>query len=109
MPAPQGATVLHNATAAASNGSYLYFSGGNHVSIQLSGTWAGTVTFEGTVDGTNWVAIPFSNIAGTSATTATTNDIYRITNVLALSAVRARVSTYTSGALTAWAIATSNS
>lgn len=109
MPPAQGVTVLHNATGSASNGSYLHFSGGNHVSIQLSGTWVGTVTFEGTIDGTNFVAIPFSNIAGTSATTATANDIYRITNVLALSAVRARFSTYTSGALTAWALATSNS
>lgn len=69
--------------------------------IQLSGTFTATVTFEGTVDGSNWIAMLFENITtGASATTASATGIYRAT-VLGLLQVRARVSAYTNGNVTA--------
>ena len=65
--------------------------------IQISGTWTGTITFEGTVDGTNWVALPVTPIAGgATVTTATGNGIWFVQNT-GFAAVRARSSTFTSG------------
>ena len=70
------------------------------VAFQLAGTFTGTVTFESTVDGTNWVATgayPISG-SGTAATTATAVGIWRVP-AAALSAVRARCSAFTSGTI----------
>lgn len=67
------------------------------VSIQLAGTWAGTITFEATVDGTNWVALNLTpSNSGTDASTATANGAFsKAAN--GWTAVRARFSTATSG------------
>src|SRR2546426_10596591 len=67
------------------------------VSIQITGTWSGIVTFEGTVDGTNWVsidAVPASS--STAVTTTTSNGVWRI-SASGLAKVRARMSSFTSG------------
>lgn len=70
---------------------------GNIVAYQLTGTFSGTVTFEGSVDGTNYVAIAAEPIGGgSSVTTATAAGIWRV-RAGGLHSVRARVSTYTSG------------
>ena len=68
---------------------------------QVKGITTATVTFEGTVDGTNWVAIGFTSLAdgSTVATTATADGLYRCT-VLGLLQVRARISAWTTGAVT---------
>jgi hypothetical protein len=65
---------------------------------QLTGTFSGTVTFEATVDGTNWVAAAVVPIGATRTltTTATAAGLWQ-QNVSGLAAVRVRVSTYTSG------------
>jgi hypothetical protein len=69
--------------------------------IQLVISNTATVTFEATVDGSNWIAILFENLnSGASATTATASGLYRAT-VLGLTQVRARVSSYSSGTITA--------
>lgn len=69
--------------------------------VQLVITNTATVTFEATVDGTNWISVLFENITtGASASTATASGLYRAT-VLGLSQVRARVSAWTSGTVTA--------
>lgn len=71
-------------------------SSGN-VAVQVTGTLSATITFEATVDGTNWVA--FNMVPSNSATPASTT-----TAVGAWSAstggyagIRARCSTYSSG------------
>lgn len=47
--------------------------------IQITGTFTATHTFQGTVDGTNYVALMAEDVtAGTSATTSTGAGIYRI-------------------------------
>lgn len=81
--------------------------GAQSVAIQLSGTWVGTVQFEGSVDGGNFIgifSIPMNNINSTSMATA--NSIYQI-NVAGLKKVRARVSAYTSGTIIVHMTATS--
>lgn len=67
--------------------------------VQVEGITTATVTFEGTIDGTNWIAIQFTNLNdGTAATTATADGLYRAT-VSGLSQVRARISAWTTGTL----------
>lgn len=70
------------------------------VGFQLAGIWAGTVTFEATLDGVNWVAVNADPVpTGTAATTAAANGIY-VVPCSGFSQVRARLSTATSGSAT---------
>lgn len=71
------------------------------VSFQLfSGAWSGTVTFEGTIDGTNWVAINADPMpTGAAATSTTAQGLFQVP-CAGLSQVRARLSTATSGSIT---------
>ena len=68
--------------------------------IQVSGTWAGTLTFEGSMDGTNWTAWTVVSAASTShitaASTTTTHGLF-MHETYGLSRIRVRFSTYTSG------------
>lgn len=68
------------------------------VAFQLTGTFTGTITFESTVDGENWVATGAFPISGsaTAATTATTTGIWRI-RLAGLVAVRASCTAFSSG------------
>lgn len=67
------------------------------VSIQISGTWSGTITFEVTTDGTNWVAFNMTpSNSGTDASTATANGAYS-KQANGYQSTRARFSTATSG------------
>ena len=72
------------------------------LAVQITGTFTGTVTFECTIDGTNWVALEMTSIgaSATVSTTATAAGIW-VADVRGLVQVRARVSAYTSGAITA--------
>lgn len=97
--------IFQSAAAATANGTAAdctpvsdgpYYS----ATVQIVGITTATVTWEGTVDGTNWVAVRATNLnAGTDATTATADGIYRLT-VLGFKQVRARISAYTSGTIT---------
>lgn len=71
------------------------------VGFQLfSGAWSGTVTFEGTIDGVNWVAINADPMpTGSATTTATAQGLFQVP-CAGLSQVRARLSTATSGSIT---------
>jgi hypothetical protein len=72
----------------------------NSAAWQISGTFVGTVTFEGTVDGTNWVATAVVPVGATRtlATTATAAGAWQ-QNVAGLAGVRARCSAFTSGTI----------
>jgi hypothetical protein len=90
---------LQVAATAVGNGLPLNVLRESTVAFQVSGTFVGTVTFEGTVDGVNWASLPVVSMAGgTSTTTATAPGIY-IAACAGLLLVRARVSAYTSGAI----------
>ena len=86
--------------AAAAQTVALALNGDSAASIQLTGTWVGTVTFEGTTDGTTWV--PVNALPSTSsvpATTATVNGLYRLTPG-GLAQLRAHMTAFTSGSAT---------
>jgi hypothetical protein len=58
------------------------------IGVQLTGTWTGTVTFQGTIKGDTWVnvlAVPSDST--TAATTATANGVYRV-DATGLSGIR---------------------
>ena len=68
--------------------------------VQLSGTWVGTVAFEGTIDGTIWTTV--NAVAASTSTpqpTTTVNGLYRLTPS-GLSQVRANMTVFTSGTAT---------
>ena len=71
--------------------------GKSAVGIVITGTWVGTITFEGTVDGTNWNAIN-AVAASTSTPQSTTvvNGLFRLTPA-GLFQVRAIMTAFTSG------------
>jgi len=67
------------------------------VAIQVTGTWSGTLTFEVTVDGTNWAAFNVTpSNSGTDVSTTTANGAWSKQNN-GYAGVRARFSTATSG------------
>jgi hypothetical protein len=69
------------------------------LTAHVEGINGDTITFEATIDGTNWIAIQFTNLnSGSAGTTATADGLYRAT-VLGLKQVRARISTYSSGTI----------
>jgi len=70
------------------------------VVLQVTGTFTGTITFEASVDGTNYVAIAMKASAQTTATTlvttTTTVGVFSL-NIQGLPNFRARMSAYTDG------------
>jgi hypothetical protein len=65
--------------------------------IDISGTFTGTLTFEGTVNGVDWRTITVTSPANLSlATTATAGGSWTVSNV-GLQAVRLRAGTFTGG------------
>jgi len=107
-PFPYNVTAtLQSAAGATGNGSLLPTGLLSIVTLQTSGTFVGTVTYEATNDGTNFSTLTCYTIGGSSGvTTATAAALVRC-NVQGLAGIRARVSAYTSGAITVVASGTS--
>ncbi len=74
----------------------------DHFSVQLTGTWVGTVSFEATIDGTNWVSVAWINSSSTSKTTAvistTANGVFY--HDVFSTKFRVKMTSYTSGTVT---------
>lgn len=72
-------------------------SSGN-VAVQVTGTLSATITFEATVDGTNWVA--FNMLPSNSTTVASTTTAVGAwgASTSGYAGIRARCSAYSSGA-----------
>lgn len=67
--------------------------------VQVTGTWAGTLQFEGSVDGTNFFSIPATvPTTGANVTSATANGNWLL-NPAGYKQVRVRCSTFTSGTI----------
>ncbi len=67
----------HSAASATATGAVMNCTGLVGALVQITGTFVATVTFQGTVDGSNWVAIPAVNLNnGAVATTATAAGLY---------------------------------
>lgn len=75
------------------------------IGVQVTGTFVGTLVFEATVDGTNYVAVAAKDLAsGTGAlvTSVTAPAILQI-DVRGIKCLQARCSAYTSGtAVVSW-------
>lgn len=100
------AQVTLQSGAAQTGAGVLMDSGGfATVNVELSGTWVATVTFEGTISGAQWDSINGAARVGSGvqSSTATSNGIYALP-VAGFQQVRARISAYTSGQLTAIAL-----
>lgn len=75
------------------------------LTMQVAGITTATITFEATIDGSNWIAVACTNLNdGTASTQATANGLYRLT-CLGLVSVRARISAYTTGTITVIGVA----
>ncbi len=77
---------------------FRHFTNGG-VGIQITGITSATVTFEATVDDTNWVAHYITPVASATQVTTTTTDGIFYANVVGISQFRARISTYGSGTI----------
>lgn len=100
------AETLQSAAAATGNGTAVDLGGQKSLTVEVTGTFVGTITFEGTIDDTSWFAVGLKTAAdGAAVTTATAPGAFKLpADGPALSQFRARVSAYTSGAITAKAL-----
>ena len=75
----------------------LVLNGASAASVQITGTWVGTISWEGTTDGTTWVGVNAVAAGQTfPANTTSINGLYRLTPG-GLAQVRANMSAFTSG------------
>lgn len=88
-------TNHQTAATATGNGTAAAVSGYGAITFQVTGTFTATVTFEATVDGSTWVALPVYDTSLARQTTATAPGTFQA-NISGYSSVRARV-TWTSG------------
>lgn len=75
------------------------FVGTPALGFQLSGTWVGTITFECTMDGTNWGTLAVAPVGGGANVTTTTGNGQWYTYQAPFAAGRVRFSTATSGSV----------
>lgn len=69
----------HSAASATATGTPMNTGQTGSVLVQITGTFVATVTFQGTVDGSNWVALQAVNMtSGAIATTATAAGLYLV-------------------------------
>lgn len=92
--------TLQNAAEATGNGTAFDVDGYGVGRLVVSGTFSATIVPEGSIDGTNYFAIPVVDIStGVSALSITAKGNYLV-NCQGLSNIRARISDYTSGTVT---------
>jgi len=102
-------TTLQAAAAGTGNGIVLDTRQVNQMFVEISGTFVGTVTFEASVDGTNFFAIGLKTAAdGAAVTSATAPGQWKMIADTVIASFRARVSAFTSGTITVKALAVLN-
>lgn len=100
--------TLQTAVAATGNGTVAVPRDYAWLIAQISGTFSATITWEGTLDGTNWEQVRAINMGnGALSHLATSTGLYAVPCGGFLG-VRARVSTYGSGAVTVTGILTTS-
>ncbi len=75
----------------------LNVAGQGSIGIQITGTWSGTITFQTSVDNTNYVSLLVLPTTSTTAVTTTTANGVWTTNVAGLTTVRVVFTTWASG------------
>lgn len=93
--------TLQSAATGTGNGTVLSTDGMSAAMITVTGTFSGTITLEGTEDGTNYVSLMRRQVGATDTSTggitATGNFVV---NCATMTNIRARISAYTSGSIT---------
>lgn len=100
LPIQRRDATASGTIAAISTSVSIALNGQSGVALQITGTWVGTLQFEGTVDGTNWVVVN-GVFAGSSTPgpTTTANGIVRATPS-GLAQFRVTATAWTSGTAT---------
>ncbi|MCZ8512415.1 hypothetical protein O9H85_08205 [Paenibacillus filicis] len=97
--------TLQNAANALGNGNPLNTSGYGVAELAVSGTFVGTIIFEGQGPDGNWYAVnAFQRGTNSASPTASATGLYEV-NARGLTSVRARISSYTSGSITVIGVA----
>lgn len=92
--------IFQSAAVALGNGAQIDVSSYDSAGIQATGISGDTITWETSIDGTNWVGIRLAPTStGTLALTATSDGIF-VLDCSGLALLRARISTYGSGTIT---------
>lgn len=94
--------TLQAAAVAVGNGAAIDMKGYSRLSVDVSIATTATVTFEGTIDDTNWFAVGLKTWAdGVAATAPTATGQFKMPpDFTPLSQFRARISAWTAGAVT---------
>lgn len=99
-------TVLQAAQGGNANGVAMDIAGLSYVGIQVVGAgFTGTVNFEVTVDGSNWVALSVTPSAGGAAVTTVTASALVQATIFPYTGLRARTSGVSGGTVTVTAYA----
>lgn len=94
-------TNMQSASVAVGNGTLLPVTGYGTSVVQITGSFVGTITFEASQDGINYFSIATTQLgSGIIASTATVPGVYRSV-ITGMTNIRARISSYTSGSITA--------
>ena len=95
--------TLQNAAVATGVGTPADIKGHGRLTVHVTGTFVGTVTFEGTIDDSNWFAVGLKTAAdGAAVTSATAAGAFKLpADGPVLSQFRANITAYTSGSITA--------
>jgi len=92
--------TFQDAAVATGNGTVLTVEGASACLVQVKGITTATITFEGSVDETNYVSVLAINMtSGSAATTATADGLYYV-NTTGLHYLRCRISAWTAGTIT---------
>ena len=95
--------TLQDGATETGNGDAVNVKGRNSCIFQVSGTFSGTVVFEGKVSGGDtWEALLCTNLStGADGTTASSSGLFKPKfGIGGLAAIRARISNYSSGEVT---------
>ena len=99
-----GVKVLQNAATANGDGALYPLTGCEHIVICISGTFNASIHFEATIDGTVWHEVAARDLTTTNANdkakTITAAGLFAIEHLGGTTSFRARVSGYSSGAVT---------
>jgi hypothetical protein len=99
-------STLQSGATGTGNGTPMSVAGLTWLGLQIVGITTATITWECSNDGVTWTGIQATPLStGTAAATATADGMYRA-NVSGLSLVRARISAYTSGTISVFAVGT---
>ncbi len=96
------AETPQSAAAATGVGTAVVMAGFDRLTVQVAGTFVGTVSFEGTIDDATWFAVGLKTAAdGAAVTSATAAGAFKLpVDGPCLSQFRANVTAYTSGSIT---------